>query len=98
MIQLRRVLAPIDDTSFDDIRSFTTEEYYGLYDFGCNQWIIFPKEDIEFNSEHLGSPDTLEELDEKVHEATGEHILSVSEDQRYRFVLVDDGGNDGSYD
>lgn len=98
MIQLRRVLAPIDGTSFDDIRSFTTEEYYGLYDFGCNQWIIFAKSDSEFSSERLGSPDTLEELDEKVYEATAEHILSVSEDQHYNFVLVDDGGNDGSYD
>ena len=98
MIQLRRVLAPIDDTSFDDIRSFTTEEYYGLYDFGCDQWIIFAKADSEFSSERLGSPDTLEELDEKVCEVTGEHILSVSEDQRYCFVLVDDGGNDGDRD
>lgn len=98
MIQLKRVLAPIDGTSFDDIRSFTTEEFYGLYDYGCNQWIIFAKADSEFSSEHLGSPDTLEELDEKVHEATGEHILSVSEDQRYMFTLIDDGGNDGDRD
>ena len=83
MIELKRVIAPADDTPFDEICSFETENYVGIY-VDCLPrlyipcFLIVPKSDLEFSIEYIEIPDNLEQLDNKVFEITGEHIIGVS--------------------
>lgn len=83
MIELKRVLTPIDDTPFDEICSFETTNYIGIYtDFfpigNISGFVVMPKNDIEFSVIFIKAPNTLEELDSIVYDEVDEHIESVS--------------------
>lgn len=86
MIKLTRILAPIDDTPFDEICSFETENYIGVFvDFvdsslkdGQPGFIVMPKCDSEFSMDLINFVDTLEKLDERVYSVTEERIIAVS--------------------
>ena len=92
MIELKRILAPVDDTPFDEICSFETANYIGIFvDNFPDDWqpgfVILPKGDSEFsldfvkfvsNLERLDDIANLERLDDIVFEKTAEHINGVS--------------------
>lgn len=86
MIELKRVIAPVDDTPFDEICSFETENYVGIFvdyisildSFANPKFLIMPKNTIEFSIEFIEIPDSLEKLDNSVYDKTDEHIIGVS--------------------
>jgi len=89
MIALKRILAPVDDTKFNDICSFETENYIGIW-VDQDGFILLTKEDIEFQYKIIGSVDSLEELDDKVYEYCEEHIDSVSTSRHISVNIIED--------
>ena len=67
MIKVKRILAPANGAVFDDICSFTTETFIGIYDHTCEKWLLVDRESIEFSSIYIKNTDTLEELDDAVY-------------------------------
>lgn len=83
MIKLKRILAPVDDTPFDEICSFETENYIGIFvdPFPIaftSGYVIMPKSDSEFSFAFVDEANTLEQLDEIVLRKVDEHITAVS--------------------
>lgn len=83
MIELKRVLVPVDDTPFNDICSFETESYIGAFvdhiPKTCNSgFVVMPKDNYEFSLIFVDCPDSLEKLDDMVYDRVDEHIESVS--------------------
>lgn len=83
MIKLTRILAPVDDTPFDEICSFETENYIGVFvdsspKDGQPGFIVMPKCDSEFSIDLISFVNTLEKLDERVYSVTEERIIAVS--------------------
>ena len=91
MINVKMTLAPEDESiSFDDIISFTTPTFIGLFDYGKNEYLLIPRSDRQFESTYIGSPGNLGELDDAVYESTGEHIDKVSTSSDYVLKLEDE--------
>lgn len=89
MIEVKRILAPINGMSFKEINSVMSENYIGVYvhHSGEEQFAIMPLDDGEFKITFVPAPDTLEELDEKFYETVEEHIEKVS-DSRHLEISV----------
>jgi len=94
MIQLKRVIAPIDDTPFDEICSFETENYIGMFvdnfpKYHISGFILMPKDDIEFEIIFIETPNDLEKLDVIVYGKVDEHIESVSTSRHLEIKIVE---------
>lgn len=94
MIELKRVIAPIDDTPFDEICSFETENYIGMYvddfpKYHISGFILMPKDDIEFGIIFIEIPNDLEKLDTIVYGKVEEHIESVSTSRRLEVKIIE---------
>lgn len=87
MIELKRQLCPVQSLDFEDMVSFRTESYVGMYEYGIEQYVIFPIADCQLDVGYLGTPKNYDELDDEVYEMVGEHITHVSGDCHYHFVL-----------
>ena len=95
MIALKKVIAPVDDTPFEEICSFETANYIGVYveespvDHGpC--FAIMPIMDGEFSLECIPMPESLAKLDEIVYKKVRENIQSVST-SRCLTIEIDEG-------
>lgn len=83
MIQLKRILAPIDNTPFEELGSFETENYIGIY-ADSEGFVLMPKGDDIFNfiilgfTPCLGVQYSLEDLDRATYDAVEENIQAVS--------------------
>ena len=89
-MKLKRMLAPENGADFENIVSFATESYIGIWDHCSNGFLLIAKEDIEFSCEELGNFDTLDELDDAVYIACDEHIQEVFESSAYKITLIDE--------
>lgn len=84
MIELKHIIAPIDDTPFEDICSFETDSYIGMYvesvpGVCLPGFAIMPKKrGDEFSIAILKVPDSLDKFDTLVYDKTKEHISCVS--------------------
>ena len=87
MIKLIRTLAPENGMKFEDVLSFETENYVGMYSHTDDSFILFARSDEYFNPVVLENCNTLDELDEAVYEECNEHITGVSESCSYRIVF-----------
>ena len=95
MIELRHVLAPVDGTPFDEICSFETANYIGIYtDFfpvgSISGFVVMPRNDIEFSIIFIQAPNNLEELDSTVYDEVDEHIESVSTSRCLNIRIVEE--------
>ena len=98
MIELKRIIAPVDDTPFDEICSFETENYVGIFvdyisildSFADPKFLIMPKNTIEFSIEFIEIPDSLEKLDNSVYDKTDEHIIGVSTSRSLEIKIDED--------
>lgn len=79
MIEVKRVIAAADGTPFENINSFITENYVGVFTHheGEDVFAVFPK-DGGFEMSLVPFPDCLQELDEKIFDLVEEHIEKVS--------------------
>lgn len=90
MKKLVRELAVEDGTRFEDICSFETKSYIGIWNFNTDSFVVFPSFDKEFYLYVLPKCNTLQELDNAVYAITDERICGVSESSTYEFVIEDD--------
>ena len=89
MIKLTRILAPANGADFEDICSFSTKNYVGVWDHEANAFALFAKSDIEFNYMLLPRCESLDELDDAVYAKCDEHIEEVSESSSYEFRIIE---------
>ena len=89
MIRLVRSLALENGQDFEEVFSFVTDEFIGIYDGNSNRFVMMAKSDCAFNLTVLPHCTCLDELDEAVYEECGEHIIGVSCESRYKMVVED---------
>lgn len=79
MIEVKRVIAAADGTAFQDINSFTTENYIGIFTQHADKdvFAVFPR-DGEFEMLLISCPDSLQALDDQLFDLLEEHIEKVS--------------------
>lgn len=87
MIGVINTIAPKNGMDFEDVLSFETEDYIGMWSHTNDTFILFARSDAYFNPVDLGRCDTLGELDEAVFEECHEHIIGVSDKSNYRIVF-----------
>lgn len=89
MIKVTRILAPENGMSTNDINSFETKNYYGIWDHSRDRFALIKKEEIEYSSEHLSKSyyDNLQEIDDEVYELIEERIIGVSDSSSFRFTI-----------
>ena len=92
MIGLIRSLSPKNGMSFEDICSFETENYYGIYNHTGEEFLIIAKEDNGMNLCAIDSHSchSLDELDVETYTICAEHIIGVSTSQKYKFQVIED--------
>jgi hypothetical protein len=90
MVKLIRTLAPENGMHFEDICSFHTMNYIGIWNHAADKYALFAKSDVEFNLVHLTFCENLDELDDRVYAECDEHIISVSDRSTYEFALTED--------
>ena len=89
MIKLTRILAPANGADFEDICSFSTKNYVGIWDHEANAFALFAKSDYEFHCMALPYCESMDELDDAVYAKCDEHIEEVSESSSYEFRIID---------
>ena len=92
MIDLIKSLSPKNGMSFEEICSFETENFYGIYNHAGEEFLIIAKEDNEMNLYAIDSCSchSLDELDAETYTICEEHIIGVSAAQRYKFQVIED--------
>lgn len=95
MIALKKAIAPVDDTPFEEICSFETPNYIGVYVDSSPVdhepcFVLMPMMDGEFSLECIPMPESLAKLDEIVSKKIGENIQSVSTSRSIN-VEIDEG-------
>ena len=89
MIQLIRTLAPENGMHFDEICSFHTANYIGIWNPAEDKFALVAKHDAEFRLVHLPICATLDELDSRVFAECEEHIVAVSDRSTYKLALTE---------
>lgn len=90
MQKVIRKLIPENNMDFENICSFETESYIGIWDQRQDNYVVIAKSDCEFWLYSLSPCDDLEDLDNKVYDLVEQHIIGVSECSNYTF-RIDDG-------
>ena len=88
MISIIRTLVPENGMEFEEICSFETNSFIGIWDHSYDEWILIAKEEAHFESSRIGYVSNLDELDEEVHSTCGEHIEGVSCHNAYKIILT----------
>ena len=89
MIRLVRALALENGADFEEVCSFVTDDYIGIYDHNSNRFVMMAKSDCELNLTILPNCNSLDELDDAVYEECQEHIIGVSCESNYKIILED---------
>lgn len=85
---VRKLVA--DDVAFEDVLSFKTESYIGIWNHASDEFVLICPSDCELYIRTLPYCRDLQELDDSVCEEIGEHIICVSESSDYEFKLLND--------
>lgn len=89
MSKVIRILGNEDNIDFNEITSFTTKKYIGLWDYESNNYFLVAKEDIEFHPAYLSIPvSSLDELEDAVYAECDEHIEEVFDHCNYKITLA----------
>ena len=87
MAKIITTIAAEDGMNFDEILSFKTENYIGLYNAYENEYMLLEKSSFEFSPCIVTNCDNLRELDDKVFNICDEHITEVFDENRYTIEL-----------
>lgn len=90
MQKVIRKLTSENNMDFEDICSFETESYIGIWDHTNDRFVMIAKSDCEFCLHPVVLCTDLEDLDNKVYGLTNEHIIGVSESSNYTFRIDED--------
>ena len=88
MYEVVRKLSTIEYVPFDEILSFKTTNYIGIFNHEEYQWILFEIANNELYAYYLHNVSTLDELDDIVYKCCQEHIESVSTSGAYTFNIA----------
>ena len=90
MIKVITTIVPENHMPFEDIQSFETDDYIGMWNHQCNEWIMMERRSGMLFLQRLGNDIySLKELDDAVYYAVEEHIVSVSESSEYQFKIIE---------
>lgn len=88
MAKVIMTIAPEDGMCFEDIFSFKTENYVGIWDTPCDKFMLIRKSSRYFEPWYLeGKYESLRELDDDVFELCEEHITEVFNRADYTITL-----------
>lgn len=88
MAKVIMTIAPEDGMMFENILSFKTENYVGLWDRVLDQFILMNKSGVNFEPFYLnGIYEDLKELDDAVYTECDEHITEVFDRSDYTITL-----------
>jgi len=90
MVGIVRTIKPEKEMRFDDILSFETNNFIGIYDHGHCGFTLIAKQDEEFSSMKIEYASDLEDLDNQVFASCEEHIIGVSRNNAYKLILTKD--------
>ena len=90
MVKLIRTLAPENGMQFEEICSFHTMNYIGVWNHAADTFALVAKSDVEFNLVHLPTCENLDELDDRVYAECDEHIISVSDRSAFVIALTEE--------
>lgn len=87
MAKVIMTIAPENDMCFEDIMSFKTTNYTGLYATNEDTFILLENSSMYFEPYILKCCDNLKELDDIVFAECGEHIVEVFDNSNYTIEL-----------
>ena len=88
MAKVILTIAPEDGMFFEDIMSFKTENYVGIWDNAKGSFMLMRQSGRYFEPWYLeGNYENLQELDNAVCEECDEHITEVFSGSDYNFEL-----------
>lgn len=76
-----------DGIGFDDICSFKTDNFIGIWCHNHERFLLMEKSNLQFRACILPLCNDLEQLDREVYSYCDEHIEEVFENSTYEFVL-----------
>lgn len=88
MAKVIMVIAPEDGMYFEDICSFKTENYIGIWNDIADKFMLMKKSGGYFEPWYLDEEyESLRELDDAVYEICEEHITEVFDKPSYTITL-----------
>ena len=90
MVKLIRTLVAENKMRFDEIMSFETKNYVGIWDHLGDSFVLFAKSDAQLDIMHLFDCETLDELDDQVYKLIDERIIGVSDTGCYKFAIIEE--------
>ena len=87
MAKIITTIAVENGMDFDEICSFETENYVGIWCHAHDKFMLATKSDMEFYSIFLNTSKDLKELDDEVYKEINEHIMEVYDTSDYDFIL-----------
>ena len=93
MVKLIRTLAPENGMHFEEICSFRTMNYIGIWNHAEDKFALVEKSGVQFDLVHLPICENLDELDSSVYEVCAEHIISVSDRSAFEIALTEENGD-----
>lgn len=87
MQKVIKKLSAENDLSFEEICSFETINYLGIWNHNHDSYVVFEKSSRELWLYEMSDCKSLEELDNLVYELTNEHITGVSDSSHYTFEI-----------
>lgn len=79
-----------DGMRYDDISSFETESYIGIWNHAQNEYLLFSNIDSELYAYSIPYQDCFEELDSVVYNTVDEHIIRVSKCGKCSITLCEE--------
>ena len=89
MTKLIRSLACADGTSFEEILSFETETFYGVWINNVGAFGLIPKNDDYFDITILNEVHSFDELEDEVYRTCEEHVIGVSTSSKFKMIMID---------
>lgn len=87
MAKVITTIAAEDGMDFENICSFKTENYIGLWNYVEDCYTLIEKNEIEFYPHNLSKCTNLKELDDAVFDRCDEHITDVFDHCTYTIEL-----------
>ena len=89
MTKLIRSLACADGTEFEEIQSFETETFYGIWINNTAAFGLIPNEDDYFDITILDEVHSFDELEDEVFKTCGEHVIGVSISSKFKLTMIE---------
>lgn len=90
MISLIRTLTPANGLEFEEICSFETDGFVGIWNHVSDRFVLVARGSSEFNLMTLPACENLDQLDREVYNLIEEHIIGVSDSSTYNIMIEEE--------